>query len=63
MQLAKDSVGFNILLAAVLSNLTKSYSDNNFDNEEEKGDGFFMSTNTILDEVKTLLSLLEANFN
>lgn len=63
VQLAKDSVGFNILLAAVLSNLTKSHSNTNFENELEEGDGFSMSTNTILDEVKTLLSLLEANFN
>ncbi len=59
--MTRDSVGFNFLLAAVLSNLSKSHSSNIL----QTGDNFEsigvnrIGSNTLAEDAKALLALVE----
>jgi len=66
----KDYVGFNLLLAITLCNVTRSHEEALRKKSEEKleDEEFFssgnMTTNTYLqDEIKTIVSLTQSNFN
>lgn len=59
----KDSVGFNILLAVVLSNMTKSHSSNMLQVKVDDGEEFSAASrlisNTLVDDAKAMIGLIE----
>jgi hypothetical protein len=62
-----DYVGFNLLLALTLSNVTKSHHQKNTrandeDGDEERFSSGQLTTNT-LDEIRSLVQLVHSNFN
>ena len=72
----KDCVGFNLLLAVVLFNVTKSHDLRNripqvsdtspaedSDELEEVFSSGKLTTNTIMEEAEALIALTETNFN
>ena len=65
----KDQVGFNLLYAIVISNITKSHQRvqksavPDAEEDELMSSAESISTNTILEETKHLVSMLESNLN
>lgn len=63
-----DMLGLNLLMATVLSNVTKSHQKLQRvavaeEDEESMTSGESISTNTILEEIKTLVAMLETPFS
>jgi hypothetical protein len=68
MSHVKDYCGFNLLMALVMSNVTKSHANRktqeevSSDNDDVFSSGH-LTTNTIHDEIRTLVNLTSQGFN
>jgi hypothetical protein len=62
---SRDNLGFNLLLAVVICNISKSHtlltSDEQLSSEEVLSQ--VTTKNTIIEETKSLVALCETNFN
>jgi hypothetical protein len=66
VDLVKDCVGFNLLLAIVIQNVTRAHLRLEELLSGESSDEIITSgqtTNTIFDDMRTLVGLCETNFN